>query len=237
MSHAPKEQKQKVPVYIVTFSDMITLLLTFFVLLLSMASKIEETKMERGRKAFINALSNFGLTGTAFSKKFSLKLNESGKIYKSDKNEESPVDQSIDMTEETVRRVFKQLEKLMKITPAQITGKTPEFMPTSIKFAKGKSALNRNAKRFIDNFCFNLKENISQSLTLYIVGFAPEVPGDAEQYMLSASRAQAVADYARKTLKENPDWKIHCWGAGPGGQWKTNGPAAEAEIIMATLGH
>jgi chemotaxis protein MotB len=42
----PKEDKIKVPSYIVTFSDMITLLLTFFVLLLSMASEqVDEAKM------------------------------------------------------------------------------------------------------------------------------------------------------------------------------------------------
>ncbi|MHC4291149.1 MAG: flagellar motor protein MotB, partial [Planctomycetota bacterium] len=37
MSKVPEESKTPVPSYIVTYSDMITLLLTFFVMLLSLA--------------------------------------------------------------------------------------------------------------------------------------------------------------------------------------------------------
>ena len=43
-----EEGKLPVPAYIVTFSDMITLLLTFFVLLLSMASEQKEELFTAG---------------------------------------------------------------------------------------------------------------------------------------------------------------------------------------------
>lgn len=234
-----KEKKNKVPSYIVTFSDMITLLLTFFVLLLSMAiTRSEESDYKEGQMAFVKAISNFGLKGISFSKRSAINRGEKSVRYKVDKDEKFEQEKSLDMTEETVRRVFKELERTMKITPTQISGKSPDFRPTPISFKKGQAVLGDSDKKFLDNFAFNLQENIgTRSLILYVVGLAPKESSLQSQCMVSAKRAQTVSDYLYESLSENLDWKIHCWGAGPGGQWKKRGPIAESEIIIAVLGN
>ena len=56
-----EESGPKVPGYIVTFSDMVTLLLTFFVMLLSLAAVQDEELFNRGRDSFSFAIKNFGL--------------------------------------------------------------------------------------------------------------------------------------------------------------------------------
>ncbi|MHC4678977.1 MAG: flagellar motor protein MotB, partial [Planctomycetota bacterium] len=51
----------KVPGYIVTFSDMVTLLLTFFVMLLSLADIQDPELFNQGRDSFIESLTYIGL--------------------------------------------------------------------------------------------------------------------------------------------------------------------------------
>ena len=54
-------KKIRVPAYIVTFSDMVTLLLTFFVMLLSMSKSRNTELFQRGHDSFVNSIKNFGL--------------------------------------------------------------------------------------------------------------------------------------------------------------------------------
>ena len=46
----------EVPAYIVTFSDMVTLLLTFFVMLLSLATMQDPELLNKGRDSFVESL-------------------------------------------------------------------------------------------------------------------------------------------------------------------------------------
>jgi len=235
----PKEEKAKVPSYIVTFSDMITLLLTFFVLLLSMASeRVDEAKMLKGRQAFIKSLANFGLDGIGYGKSPTFDIGDPATLYKASKDEKFSEEAALNATEEVVRRIFKELENRMDITPAQITGKSPNFRPTSIKFKKGGAVLNKSAMKYLKKFSFNLQENIgSQSLTIYIVGSAQDEKSLQKQCVVSAKRAQVVSDFLRKSLSKELRWKIHSWGAGPGGQWKSNGPVEDSQVVIAVLGN
>ena len=57
----------KVPGYIVTFSDMVTLLLTFFVMLLSLSQIQDPELFDKGRDAFLESIRNIGL-GVLFGK-------------------------------------------------------------------------------------------------------------------------------------------------------------------------
>jgi chemotaxis protein MotB len=235
----PKEEKQKVPAYIVTFSDMITLLLTFFVLLLSMATEqVNDAKFEKGRDALVNAFANIGIKGISISSKNSLDAGHVSALNPTDQNNDHPEEDTMDKVEEVLQRIYKELEKEMDITPAQITGRSPGFRPTSIKFTTGGSKLDAAAVKYLEGFSFNLQQNIgTQKLTMYIVGLAPKEGSLKKQCLLSAKRAQATADFIRKSLPKEVPWKIHSWGAGPGGLWKSSGPVENSEVIIAVLGN
>ena len=65
----PEDPKPSVPGYIVTFSDMITLLLTFFVMLLSLAeTQVDDHKFLEGIASFRTAVADFGLSGFLISR-------------------------------------------------------------------------------------------------------------------------------------------------------------------------
>ena len=234
----PKEEKTKVPSYIVTFSDMITLLLTFFVLLLSMASEqVDEAKLEKGRQAFIKSLTNFGLDGIGYGKKPTLDVGNPATMYKVNRDEKFTEEAALDMTEETVRRIFDELEKRMTITAAKIIGKSPNFWATTIKFNKGDTVLNKSGVKYLENFSIKLQQSIgNESLTMYVVGLAPDEESLKNQCVVSAERAQAAANLLRESLPKEIRWNIHSWGAGTGGQWKSDGPVEESQIIIAVLG-
>ena len=65
---AVEDSKPKVPAYIVTFSDMVTLLLTFFVMLLSLAQTQSIIRFKQGQEAFIRSIKQFGL-GMVYGRK------------------------------------------------------------------------------------------------------------------------------------------------------------------------
>ena len=236
---APKEEKQKVPAYIVTFSDMITLLLTFFVLLLSMASdKSDEMVFEAVRGSVEQAFSSIGLAGISINEESKLNNGKRAIRYKTDMDETEDVEGTPDAKREMIKRLFKKLEKNMKITPSNIVGKNPNFSPTNIRFEKGKAGLDDSAKQYLDTYARQLRENFgSRELTLYVAGLCHDNVSDKEDFILSAKRAQIVSDHIKSSLPGDSKWDIRCWGTGDGGQWTSSeGPLTQnTEIIIAVL--
>jgi len=233
-----EETGSKVPGYIVTFSDMVTLLLTFFVLLLSLADTQDEGLFEKGQKSFKRAIANFGMSGLLFSREMGSDFNHPKIKYKIDKGEDKPEDRSIDLAMEMFRRTLQEVEKTMKIQPSQITCTDKTFSITDIKFEPGKWTLDEAARAYLKSHINYLRESFTdETPMLYIVGLAAGEPGQARQWIVSARRAQAVADFIRTLLSEQENWPVYCWGAGPGGRWTDQGGllTTETHIAIAAL--
>jgi hypothetical protein len=54
---------------------------------------------------------------------------------------------------------------------------------------------------------------------LYVVATASQETGEKQQWILSAKRAEAVADFIRGSLPAGSQWSVYSWGAGTGGDW------------------
>ena len=215
-----EEPKPSVPGYIVTFSDMITLLLTFFVMLLSMAeTQIEKHKFEVGMYSFRRAIADFGMSGMLSNRSNSSNLEHPKVYYRTDEGQDEPEDRSIDAKTEMLRRVLMDIEQMMKISPSHILGTQKTVFPTQIRFSGGGWELNKEAQATLQKLTENLKITFSQQKpSIYILGLAADAPG-AEQWAVSARRAEAVADAIRQAIGQNTAWPIYCWGAGAGGEW------------------
>ena len=78
---AAAESGINVPAYIVTFSDMVTLLLTFFVMLLSLAKEQDPELYNIGRDSFVKSISKCGL-GMFYGRKTSTNFGEEKIVIK-----------------------------------------------------------------------------------------------------------------------------------------------------------
>ena len=227
-----------VPAYIVTFSDMVTLLLTFFVLLLSMAGTQNVSIYKSTQSAFKSEMDCFGLPGFMSSKYDAPKLEHAKVKYRSKEGNDIS-ERSTDSQAEMLRRIILDLEKTMKITQSQITCRSKDFNVTDIHFKRRKWDLSSSAKEYLTKYSLSLQESFTGQSppTIYVVGLAGKERTEKQRWILSARRAQSVADFLRQNLPENSKWRLYCWGAGSGGAWSNNtGPMnKDAEIMISVL--
>ncbi len=245
-----KEEKPKVPAYIVTFSDMTTLLLTFFVMLLSLASMQDPLLFRTGRDSFRFSLGTLGL-GTLIGIEQKPDLGNPKIKYSIIDPHKLSRDRSINAKEEKIRQIFNELQKSMTAMPSEIAAKKNDFTVTNIRFARGDAQLDESAKQFLGGFCSQLQTNYgSRSVKLYVLGLAADQKGEKKQWILSAKRAKVVADYMRGILSSRPgfqaqrgtsnnwsNWSFYWWGAGPGGDWVQQDSliSKQSQILIAVL--
>jgi outer membrane protein OmpA-like peptidoglycan-associated protein len=239
-----KRQKQttesvgpKVPAYIVTFSDMTTLLLTFFVMLLTLAKVQDPELYNIGRDSFIKSMRELGI-GMLYNKKRAPEFGYVKIKYFIENPDKFFLGRSINAKEEEIRRVFKDVSRSMKTLPSQIVAQKTNFSITNIRFPPGNAALNEPAKRFLTEFCSHLQQDSdSRPIKLYVLGLAGDEATETQQWMLSAKRAKAVADFLQDSLSSMSNWSVYSWGAGFGGEWVgENSPISEkSHILIAVL--
>ena len=240
MSRAKKtteDDSAKVPAYIVTFSDMVTLLLTFFVLLLTLAKTRSPDLFNKGRESFVNSMNLWGL-GTLWGGR---ERPAFGKImirYFVQNPDENSSERTIDSSENQLHRIFQQIDPSVDSFSSQITSENTNFSATDIHFERNRSELNESAKVFLTDFCSNLRQSkLSEKISLYVVGLAGDVSGEKMQWTLSAQRAQHVANFLKSSFSEQSAWEVYSWGAGPGGMWimQDSPVSEESQILIAVL--
>jgi chemotaxis protein MotB len=207
------------PAYIVTFSDMITLLLTFFVLLLAMADEQNEALFREGQSSFKRALAGFGMSGIMFNRSDGSQFEHPLVKYRVKKGNDETEDRSIDAETEMMRRVIMDLEDLMEISPSHITASSKTFTATDIRFKPGSWILNEPDKEFLTKYIRQIRESFAdQPLAFYVVGLAESESSERQQWIVSGNRAMVVADFLKDRLSDT-DWPVYSWGVGSGGDW------------------
>jgi outer membrane protein OmpA-like peptidoglycan-associated protein len=226
-----EEAGEKSPLWIISFADMISLLMAFFVMLLTMAHEKSGTMANEGGGIFEATIAGFkksssglGQPGTfgVDSKKHG-SANESvsfdaHQTYYPIKEKETS-DRTIDAAEERVRRVFNRVGSHAKTAKSQFSWGQPDFIVTPITFRQGQYALDPPAKDFLVKLTTDLQESGNERLKLYVVGLASQEPDEKQQWLLSVKRSEVVADFIRSNMPPDSQWSIYSWGAGTGGNW------------------
>jgi outer membrane protein OmpA-like peptidoglycan-associated protein len=206
---------------------MITLLLTFFVLLVSMGKVRDDTLFDQGQALFM--LQSIK-TGFGFREDIDLG-NPKIKYYM--ENAEVTEGRTIDDEEERRRRIFNKLSQTIRTLFSEAPAEKANFTIADISFASGRTDLDEPAKKYLAEFSLDIQNNLNpETDTLYIQGLAGEQTPEQQQWILSAKRARTVADFLQKTLapttenqtsrslsSNRPQWRIFWWGAGPGTDW------------------
>ncbi|MHC4708209.1 MAG: flagellar motor protein MotB [Planctomycetota bacterium] len=232
---AEEKKGSSIPAYIVTFSDMVTLLLTFFVMLLSLANMQDPELFDVGRNSFLESMNKFGM-GSLFGG-FQTPLFGHVKIkYYIDRPDALYEDRTIDATDEDVRRIFQKMDKSVTTMPSQIVAGKNNFSVTNIRFSPGEAVLSESAKGSLREFCLDLQQDADSRVPkLYVLGLAGGEKSEKQQWIVSAKRARAVADFLKDAIEDR--WPVYSWGAGPGGCWvEQESPVyAQSQILIAVL--
>jgi flagellar motor protein MotB len=232
---AKEEKGSSVPAYIVTYSDMVTLLLTFFVMLLTLAHMQDAELYNIGRDSFLKSMNQFGV-GSLFGGVQKPNFGEVKIKYFIKRPDAQYEDRTIDANDEELRRVFKKISRSVQTMPSQVAAKKNSFSVTDIRFGAGEAILDEPAKRFLTGFCQNLQQDAdSRATKLYVLGLAGGEGAEKDQWIVSAKRAQAAADFMKEAL--GSQWPVYCWGAGSGGCWvDQDSPIyAQSQILIGVL--
>jgi chemotaxis protein MotB len=245
-----EEGGAKVPGYIVTFSDMVTLLLTFFVMLLSLASTQDPELFNKGRDSFLESIRYIGL-GVFFERGEITNLGDPKTMHYINNPDEVAERRTIDARAEELRRILEQLKQMTTIVPSQIVAERTSFSVANVHFSPGSNDLDEPARKFLRGFCLDLQQNMGRKpVELYVLGLASDGKNDRERWLLSARRAGTVADFLRITLSAaggsqsrrsltagQSKWSVYSWGAGPGGDWvgRDSPISKSSQILIAVL--
>ncbi len=157
-----EEEGLSAPAYLVTFGALVTLLMLFFVLLMTFANTQDEGVGGKGRytearESFFQAIRTLGL-GMIYGKKQGPNfgnIKQKHFIIKSDSRFQG---RTIDATQEGARRIFQEVSRSVKTMPSQIVAKTTNFSVTNIRFPPGDATLNEAARRFLTKFSLDLQQ-------------------------------------------------------------------------------
>ena len=243
-----------------TYSDMVTLLLTFFVMLLSLADVQDPELFDKGRDSFVESLENMGL-GMLFGRSNVPGFGNLKLKYSTDNPDESADNRTIDSSVEELRRIREKLKALTTVVLSPLVAKRTDYSVVNVHFAPGSASLNEPGRQFLTEFCRDLEQSIlvppagdagRKSVVLYVLGLAPDGGTEKERWFLSARRAEAVADFLRETLSsssgssaqpslgastEQSGWSIYSWGAGSGKGWADQDSpfSKQSQILIAVL--
>jgi len=238
-----EDKGQGVPTWIVSFSDMITLLLAFFVLLQAFAKKRDPELFFIGQGSFRSNIRGFGVPGWLFGREFPAEDRQLARKHPTD---EGPPQvhkpRIIDPDDAKIRKAFQDIARTIETETADIAAQEVRVIPTSIVFQPGGASLGRAALAELDRIAVELAATVHPDTSeVHVVGLCAEPRSAREQWMVSARRALEARDYLSSKLSRGPTtstWKVRSIGAGEGGRWaRTFGVLPDKScIVIAIMG-
>jgi outer membrane protein OmpA-like peptidoglycan-associated protein len=219
----PEESGEKAPLWIISFADMISLLMAFFVMLQTMAAEKTNEFLTTGKERiqiisgeFRRNMDSFGMPGLfgkpAISTHFTSYQNKSS-LESPDTEVTNP---AIDGQEEKTRRLFSELSGLAETHISQFKEQKLSFQAAPITFTGENADLNDEAKTYLAQFASTLQQTDQIDKTsIYIVGLSPDIASPQNQWTVSELRARTVKSFLQSLLPEKDPDSILWWGAGP----------------------
>ncbi|TDJ70894.1 MAG: hypothetical protein E2O39_09270 [Planctomycetota bacterium] len=184
---APPERKKGAPAYMVSFGDMMTLILCFFILLVSMSEERSHGLVAKGVGSFIVAIQSHGLDGI-------MSAHEKQKIFDSVRRrfnlppEEDPERREAHLDASHFELV--RAEALAALEPHHELRQ-----PRIATFDTGAAALRDDSRTYLDQLADTLRPGPKQTLVLEGHALDADERHGGENPWLAFGRASAVRQY------------------------------------------
>jgi len=220
----PEEADNGPPAWIVSFSDMVTLLLAFFVMLQAFAHMQDPALFFVGRDAFKRAIAGLGIPGWLLGKPENIRHEYHKTKYSTEPAKHKiPKNRVLDVEDEKIRQAFADMKQDMETRASDVMARLVDRRVLSLGFLPGAQALDPESKRELTALAVSMKQNMRyRPVTVYVIGLATG-PGPAlDQLRVSAQRARGVCRFLRESCAaaiRQSGWRVVSWGAGAGGKW------------------
>jgi hypothetical protein len=242
-----EESGEKAPLWIISFADMISLLMAFFVMLQTLACEHTNELFTTGRGRFEATIGEFRRNIDGFGIPELIGNMKDNRSYKSPRMQyqfDSPDTQPVVIPasngdEEKLRRTFTKLSKSAKTNRPQLTGKIQDSVFLPARFSSDGCQLDSDTISRLINHAAILKESgvVDNTVIYYVVGEASDISLPAEQWLISEKRAKSAAEVLRNALPESLRENVYWWGAGAGGAWFASIKKEEVQnhVLIVTL--
>lgn len=212
---APKEPKVGAPAYMVSFGDMMTLILCFFILLVSMAQERNFGMMAKGVGSFIVAVQSHGLNGIMSGQEKAAVFDHVRRRFN------LPPEDDPERREER-KEDATHLEVLSAETMEALEPHAQIRQPAIARFDEDSSVLSADSRAYLDSLSDGLRPGSGQVLRIegHALDAGEQHRGD-NQY-LAFRRAAVVRAYLVDALSfpaervEARGWFAEILDAGPG---------------------
>jgi flagellar motor protein MotB len=218
-----EESGEKVPPWIVSFADMITLLMSFFVMLQTMAADQDATLLGASRESFRRAIAGFGMPDLFFGKDPGSGHDYRKLKYPMEEANEEVKNKSrvIDAEDDRIRQLFGEICKEMEVGTSNPSRENISPIVAPIRFKPGESTLDEAERRTLQNLAGTLASELAPGqCRIDVVARCLEPAPSQKQWSLSARRAHNVATALKEALESGGrhGWEVFSWGCGSGRQ-------------------
>ena len=179
--------KRGVPAYMTSFADMMTLMLTFFILLVAFAEEQRAELVAAGTGSFIRALNSFGLPGLLPGGRHPIELDHVKPNFLIHPRHIEPDPAQRPLSRDLPRQPEDRLTRSR--IQYHLRNKRAVALATSVTFRPGSAALDEASRAQLGDIAALAQQNLS------FLGIEAHTTGPDNGWALSAGRAAAVARY------------------------------------------